>query len=177
VTAALRVEKRKWDGSVSSVDAAELLPPTHGAAAWLVRAGAERSHPKKGTVDEVVAADEVWVAIPGEWWVLCGRLGPDRTIGEYVLHAAAPFEPPVDDTISWIDLDLDFQVHGEQSALEDETQFHEHARAMAYPDDVIVGAWAGISGIAPRFTTGEWPFDGSLASLLDHPSVGGHPSV
>jgi hypothetical protein len=166
VTAALRVEKRKWDGSVSSVVAAELLPPTHGAVAWLVRAGAERPHPSKGTVDEV-PADEVWAAIPGQWWVLCARFGPDRTIDEYVLHAAAPFQAPTDDVIGWIDLDLDFEVHGEQSALEDETQFHEHAREMAYPDDVIVGAWAGISEIAPRFTTGEWPFDGSLAFLVD----------
>jgi hypothetical protein len=177
VKTALRVEKRKWDGSVSTVDAAELLPPIHGAVAWFVQAGAERQHPRKGTVDEV-AADEVWAAIPGEWWVLCARIGPDRTIDEYVLHAAAPFQPPNDDAIRWIDLDLDFEVHGDRSALEDETQFHEHARAMAYPDDVIVGAWAGISEIAPRFTTGDWPFDGSLASLVPaHPSVSPHPSV
>jgi hypothetical protein len=176
VSAALRVEKRKWDGSVSSAVGAEPLPPTHGAVAWLVRAGAERAHPAKGTVDEV-SADEVWTAVPGQWWVLCARIGPDGTVEEYVLHAAAPFEPPTDEVLAWIDLDLDFEVHGDQVALEDETQFHERARTMAYPDDVIVGAWTGISQIAPRFTTGDWPFDGSLPSLLDHPSVEGDPSV
>jgi hypothetical protein len=166
VTTAVRVEKRKWDGSVSAVDVAERLPSTHGAVAWYVPAGASRPHPSKGTVDEV-AADEVWAAVPGEWWVLCARIGPDRTVDGYVLHAAAPFAPAGDDTIEWIDLDLDFEVHGEESAVEDETQFHEHARAMAYPEDVIVGAWSGISQIAPRFTTGAWPFDGSLAALID----------
>ncbi len=170
MSTALRVEKRKWDGSVSSVAPAEMVPPTHGAVTWLVRAGAERAHPAKGTA-EAVATDEVWAAIPGEWWVLCARIGPDRTVEEYVLHAAAPFEPPADDVLGWIDLDLDFEVRGDQSALEDETQFHERARSMAYPDDVVVGAWQGISQMAPRFTTGEWPFDGSIASLLDHPSV------
>jgi hypothetical protein len=165
VSLALRVEKRKWDGSVSTVNAAERLPSTHGAVAWFVPAGASRPHPSKGTVGEV-AADEVWAAVPGQWWVLCARIGPDRTVDEYVLHAAAPFEAPVEDDITWVDLDLDFEVHGERSAVEDETQFHEHARAMAYPDDVIVGAWSGISALAPRFTTGDWPFDGSLAALI-----------
>jgi hypothetical protein len=166
VTVALRVEKRKWDGSVSAVDTAELLPSTHGAVAWYVPAGAPRPHPAKGTVDEV-PADEVWAAVPGQWWVLCARIGSDRTVEEYVLHAAAPFQAPAGGDIGWIDLDLDFEVHGEESAVEDETQFHEHARTMAYPEDVIVGAWSGISQIAPRFTTGAWPFDGSLAALID----------
>src|SRR5262249_27666156 len=86
VTTAVRVEKRKWDGTVSAVDVAERLPSTHGAVAWYVPAGASRPHPSKGTVDEV-AADEVWAAVPGEWWVLCARIGPDRTVDEYVLHA------------------------------------------------------------------------------------------
>ena len=58
MSAALRVEKRKWDGSVSSVDGAEPLPPTHGAVAWLVRAGAERRHPKKRTVEAVAVTTD-----------------------------------------------------------------------------------------------------------------------
>jgi hypothetical protein len=177
VTRAVHVEKRKYDGTISSHVTAELLPSAHGAVAWLVRAGAARTHPAKGTVQQVTA-DEVWVARPGEWWVLCAKVGTDCTIAEYVLHAATPFEPSSGDELAWVDLDLDFEVRGDESALEDETQFHEHARSMAYPDDVIVGAWSGISAVAPRFTTGEWPFDGSLASLVPtHPSVEGHRSA
>jgi hypothetical protein len=165
VSGAVAVEKRKYDGTVSARVDGELLPTTNGAIGWLVRAGAARSHPTKGTVEQV-PADEVWVARPGEWWVLCAKVGGDRTIDEYVLHAATPFEAPAGGDIAWVDLDLDFEVHGQRSALEDETQFHEHARAMAYPDDVVVGAWSGISALAPCFTTGAWPFDGSLGALV-----------
>ena len=64
------------------------------------------------------------------------------------------------------DLDLDFEVHGDNISLEDEAQFHRHAATMAYPREVIRGAWEGISRLAPRYTTGEWPFDGWLNETL-----------
>ena len=38
--------------------------------------------------------------------------------------------------------------------------------SMSYPDDVVRGAWSGISSIAPRYTTGEWPFDGWMGRCL-----------
>jgi hypothetical protein len=161
----LRVEKRKWDGTLSTAGSAHLLVVPGDAVAWLVPAGTERHRPAKSEV-ELVAHDEVWVAVPGEWWVLCGRSGPDRTIADYVLHAAAPFEPPGGDLIRWIDLDLDFEVRGDDVALEDEAQFHAHARTMSYPDEVVRGAWSGISRIAPRYTTGDWPFDGWMDRCL-----------
>ena len=106
------------------------------------------------------------MAVPGEWWVLCGRRAEDGTIGDYVLHAAVAFEAPSAEVVCWVDLDLDFEVHGDNVALEDEAQFHEHARSMSYPDDVVFGAWSGISTIAPRYTTGEWPFDGWMERCL-----------
>jgi len=45
--------------------------------------------------------------------------------------------------------------------------FHDHASTMGYPDHVVRGAWSGISSIAPRYTTGDWPFDGSMQAWLD----------
>jgi hypothetical protein len=33
---------------------------------------------------------------------------------------------------------------------------------MGYTDHVVRGAWSGISTIAAQYTTGEWPFDGSM---------------
>ena len=74
--------------------------------------------------------------------------------------------PSTDEDILWVDLDLDFEVSGEEVALEDEAQFHEHARTMGYPDHVVRGAWSGISTIAAQYTTGEWPFDGSMQQLV-----------
>jgi hypothetical protein len=162
----VRVVKRKWDGTVSAVNAATPLSISEGRSAWFVDAGISRERPASGAI-EVVAVDELWVAVPGEWWVLCGYVDATRSIYAYKVHAAAPFEAPgSEDEILWVDLDLDFEVSGEEVALEDEAQFHEHARTMGYPDHVVRGAWSGISTIAAQYTTGEWPFDGSMQELV-----------
>ena len=117
---------------------------------------------------EVVGNDELWVAVPGEWWVLCGYLDEARSLKDYKIHATAPFEVPgSDDEILWVDLDLDFVVTGDEMALRDEREFHEHARTMGYPDHVVRGAWSGISTIAAKYTNGEWPFDGSMQEWVD----------
>jgi hypothetical protein len=39
--------------------------------AWYVAAGSERLLPGKESAERV-ANHELWVAVPGEWWVLCG---------------------------------------------------------------------------------------------------------
>lgn len=164
--ATVRVVKRKWDGSVSAVDTATALAVDGDLTAWIVPAGSVRERPN-GT-DEPIDRDELWVARPGEWWVLCGYTDADRSLEGYKVHASAPFEAPVGpDEIPWVDLDLDFVVSGEEVELDDEAQFHDHARTMGYPEDVVRGAWSGISTIAARYTNGEWPFDGAMQAWLD----------
>jgi hypothetical protein len=162
--ASVHVEKRKWDGSLAAVEAAELVRSAPEATVWRLAAGTQRQRPRLGRVE--VVGDELWLGVVGEWWVLCAHLGPEAAIDALVLHAAAPFAGLVDGRIGWTDLDLDFEVHGDQVSLEDEAQFHAHARSMSYPDEVVRGAWSGISAIAARFTTGEWPFDGFLERCL-----------
>ena len=70
--ATVRVVKRKWDGTVSAVDTASRLAVPGDSWAWLVLAGSRRELPDAGTI-EVLGSDELWVAVPGEWWVLCGH--------------------------------------------------------------------------------------------------------
>jgi hypothetical protein len=161
----VHIEKRKWDDSLAAVEAAELIRSAPEATVWFVPAGTERQHPRKGTV-AALEHDELWLGVVGEWWVLCAQIGDRDAIEELILHAAAPFEPMADGRIRWIDLDLDFEVRGDDLSLEDEAQVHAHARSMSYPDDIVRGAWAGVSGIAARYTTGEWPFDGYLTACL-----------
>ncbi|MGZ5398507.1 MAG: hypothetical protein ACXWDM_00745 [Nocardioides sp.] len=166
-TATVRVVKRKWDGTVSTVDLASPLTVPGDLSAWLVLAGSRRERPASGAI-EVVGCDELWVAVPGEWWVLCAYTDSARSLNGYTVHASAPFEPPhQDDEILWVDLDLDFKITGEEVDLQDEAQFHDHARTMGYPHHIVRGAWSGISTIAARYTTGDWPFDRSLQDWLD----------
>ena len=160
---AVRVEKHKWDGRVSTVDERALLVEAETARlAWFVPAGAPRS--RAGTT-EVVAHDELWLTVSDEWWVLCAQADGDE-IDALVLHAAVPVEHTAPDHIEWIDLDLDLEVRDGELSLEDEEQFHRHAATMSYPREVVRGAWAGISRMAPRYTMGEWPFDGWLEREL-----------
>lgn len=157
----VRVEKRKWNGAVSTVDSCArrlFAPPSN--LAWFVEKGSERRRPSSAS-SERVTHDELWVAATDDWWVLCAEA--DRTgIVSLVLHAAAPVESLDGDTIVWIDLDLDFEVRDGDVRLEDEAELHRHAVTMGYPPDVVRGAWAGVSGLAARYTTGEWPFGGWL---------------
>jgi hypothetical protein len=163
----VRVVKRKWDGTVSAVDTASPLAVAGDRSAWLVSAGSHRERPRSGAI-ELVGCDEFWVAVPGEWWVLCGYTDVARSLNGFKVHATAPFEPPRGAAeIVWVDLDLDFVISSEAVALRDETQFHVHARTMGYPHHVVRGAWSGISTAAARYTTGDWPFDGSLQTWVD----------
>jgi len=167
VAQTVRVEKRKWDGSVSAVDIARRLHVPGESWAWFVVAGSRRERPSAGSI-EVVDSDELWVAVPGEWWVLCAYADTGHSLNGYKVHASAPFKPPPPhDQIRWIDLDLDFDIFGDDVWLEDEAQFHDHARSMGYPDYVVRGAWSGISTIAARYTNGDWPFDGSMQAWVD----------
>ena len=157
----VRVEKRKWDGSVSAVDERAVLVESGSRRfAWFVPAGSERSRPTAGTT-EMVAHDKLWLTVSDEWWVLCAE-GGGNEIASLVLHAAVPVAFTAADRLDWIDLDLDLEVRGGELSLEDEELFHRHAVTMAYPRDVVRGAWVGISRMAPRYTMSEWPFDGWL---------------
>jgi hypothetical protein len=62
-----RVVKRKWDGSVSAIDTARPLAVPGEMSAWFVFAGSRRQRHGSGST-EVVGCDELWVAVPGEWW-------------------------------------------------------------------------------------------------------------
>ncbi|MFN8186907.1 MAG: hypothetical protein U0R69_07505 [Gaiellales bacterium] len=160
-----RVEKRKWDGALSAVAGATVLDAIGEAVVWFVPEGTRRERPERG-VTELVARDELWTAVPGGWWVLCAEARAGESISGYELHAAAPFERPAAGVVSWVDLDLDLSLHGDELELMDEAVFHHHAETMGYPPDVVRGAWEGISELAPRYTTGQWPFDGWLQERL-----------
>ena len=167
-TAIVRVVKRKWDRTVPMVDCAQLLSVPGDTSAWFVPTGSRRDRPSRGRI-EVVSGAELWVAVPGEWWVLCGYVDAGGSLKGYKVHASAPFETPrTAGEIVWVDLDLDFVVTGNEPALLDEDEFHTHARTMAYPDDVVRGAWSGIATVAARYTNGDWPFDGSMQEWVDN---------
>lgn len=163
----VRVVKRKWDGTISAVDTAYRLTSLGDSAAWLVLAGSLRERPASGAI-QVVRGDELWVTVPGQWWVVCARTDAGSLSG-YKVHAAAAFETPrIADEIVWVDLDLDLEITGEHLEIEDESQFHDHAHSMGYPQEIVRGAWSGISTIAALYTNRDWPFNGAIETWVQH---------
>jgi len=161
----VRVVKRKWDQTIAAVDTAYRVSVPDDTSVWLVPTGSRRERPRRNTI-EVVEDAELWVAVPGEWWVLCCFPEAPRTLNGYKVHASAPFEQPSADEITWVDLDLDFEITGDELALLDEEEFHAHAGSMAYPNHIVRGAWSGIATIAARYTNRDWPFNGSLEAWV-----------
>jgi hypothetical protein len=167
VSGEVHVEKRKWNGVVSSIDErAHLVSAPPSSIAWFVPRGSIRTRPRRiGGPATPVEHDELWLAPTDDWWVLCAEADEHRIVS-LVLHAATPIDRLDEGMIAWIDLDLDFEVRGDDLRLEDEAEFHRHAASMPYPPEVIRGAWRGVSQMAARYTAGEWPFDGWLDEAI-----------
>lgn len=159
----VRIEKRKWDGSLSSTAIAWLVNGPSEVLRWFVPGGTARRGERGRSV---TGHDEIWVAEREKWWVLCGESGDGGAIAAIEIHAAVPVERRSETLITWIDLDLDFVVHGEHAELVDVDCFHARARALGYPAAVVHAAWDGVSELAPCFTTRAWPFDGTLETWL-----------
>jgi hypothetical protein len=160
----ISVEKRKWDGSISSRETAWLLDCDASPLAWRVSAGTRRERPTQGD-SELVEQNELWLSLPDAPVVLCSYLTPENTLERHELHAA--WEPVGLNTgvLRWIDLDLDVVVEDQTVELLDEQAFMDNARTMQYPEHVVRSAWAGIAAVTARVINGDWPFNGFLDEL------------
>jgi hypothetical protein len=160
----IAIEKRKWDGTISSRSSGWLLDDLDGARCWLVPAGTADERPRLGRVEHP-AADTILVAA-GTWWIVSVKLGADGEPGPYRVDAGLSPGRPYEGVLRWVDLDLDLILQGSDVELRDHADFQDRARTMAYPPEVREGAWSGIHDAAYRHGTGMWPFDGSLGERL-----------
>lgn len=154
----IRVEKWKWDGTVSARTAAVLLAGGQ-APLWRVAAGALRERPRRGTA-EPVRLEEVSAAA-GAWWVATARLAGGRILA-YHVDAALPARLGDDGVLRFCDLDLDLVADAAGVRVRDADVLARRAREMGYPEAVVRGAWAGLADARRRLAAGAWPFDGSL---------------
>jgi hypothetical protein len=160
----ISVEKRKWDGSVSTREAARLLDGDSSVLAWRVSAGTRRERPRRGDT-VLVEQDELWLALPDLPIVLCSFLTAENGVERQDLHAA--WQPIGLNTgvLGWIDLDLDVAVENHSVELLDEQTFMKNASTMHYPDHVVRTAWVAVAAVTARFINGDWPFDGFVDRL------------
>jgi hypothetical protein len=159
----IRVEKLKWDGSVSARWEAFPCGVGAGRLGWLTPAGTRRERPRRGTADET-ERDAIGAGEEDAWWVVTASLGDDGE-ARYVVDASTP--PRLESgVLRFVDLDLDLDVDGEAVALRDVPVFLERVRNMRYPPQARRGAWDGLADAARRHRAGAWPFDDSLATRL-----------
>lgn len=156
---AIRVEKRKWDGTVSARTPAVLLAGGE-APIWRVAPGARRERPRRGTA-EPVRLEEVSVAGGAAWWIATARIAGGRVLA-YHVDAALPARLGADGVLRFCDLDLDLVADVSGVRVRDADVLARRAGEMGYPDAVVRGAWAGLADARHRLAAGAWPFDGSL---------------
>jgi hypothetical protein len=162
----LVIEKRKWDGTVSTRWIAQAVAAPGDAVAWFTPAGTARERPRKGGAD-VTVTDQLGVA-PGGWWIVTAHADDAGGIDHHLVDAALPPERPSAGRLTFVDLDLDLRLApgDEDGELEDVEQFHERARTMGYPPQICHGAWEGLAAVRLAYRRGAWPFDGWMAEML-----------
>lgn len=158
------MEKRKWDGSLSSVwTGARLAEGDPEALMWVLPIGAMRERPSTAERHEVDTPE----AFAGgrEWWVARAIAAPGGGVATILIDAAVP-AALCGAGIVFVDLDLDLELTSSGDVLRDVAQFRERAERLGYPDDVRRSAWQGLADAAHRADRGVWPFDGALERYL-----------
>ena len=166
--ASVRVVKRKWDGTVSAMDTAHPWPSQ--AAARPGSSGPEQSGALARARSRSSAATSCGLRFPASGgccaatWTRpdarrlqgpCGGSlrGPAR-------RRRGPLGRPRPGLrgLRW------------RGGAAGPGEFHEHARTMGYPV-TSCGVPGRASRIAAKYTTGEWPFDGSMQEGSTGPDV------
>ncbi|OAS15675.1 DUF402 domain-containing protein [Paenibacillus oryzisoli] len=69
-------------------------------------------------------------------------------------------------TVSFVDLDLDYVRRNGIWQVVDEDEFAAHAIQFGYPDDLIQKAEQELAALKEKVAKREYPFDGYLASFI-----------
>jgi protein associated with RNAse G/E len=91
------------------------------------------------------------------WWNFLA--GFDRGVLYHYCHVAMPavFDP---DRVTYVDLDLDFEVWGDGHwMIRDENEFTERRQAWGYPPEVVEACFGALADLERRLRVGRWPFD------------------
>ena len=85
----------------------------------------------------------------------------DQRSGFNKIYANIAMPPTfVNNTLTWVDLDLDIRVHMDGSVeLLDEDEFLAHQRTMDYPQELVAQARAAAEEGVQLATHGLYPFD------------------
>ncbi|GAC1385960.1 MAG: hypothetical protein NVSMB48_23980 [Marmoricola sp.] len=151
----IRCVTRKWPDSPHwEFDARWLGADSVGT--WLgVREGTWLSRPQAGFH---ASCDHV-VLVPHDDWWLATFYDDDarRPVDTYVdITTPATW---TDDTITCVDLDLDVVRRVDGSVfVDDEDEFDEHQRSLAYPSDVVRSARASAQVVLSGVEADEGPF-------------------
>lgn len=158
------MEKRKWDGSLSSVwTGARLVQADPNALMWVLPIGAIHERPSTAQRHEVARPEAF--AGGSEWWVARAIAPPGGGPAAFRIDAAMP-AALYGAAIVFVDLDLDLELTASGDVLKDVAQFRERAERLGYPDEVRRSAWQGLADAAHRADRGVWPFDGALEQYL-----------
>jgi hypothetical protein len=156
----VRIEKRKWDGTVSARWQADLRRDAGGRIVFVTPPGTRRERPRRGDV-EVTRCLEV-SGSHGAGWLVTAVVGADGVPVRFEVDATVGDERPRGGVFAFVDLDLDLEIAGGEPAVEDLAEFAERRRTMGYPPGLLTHAVTALDDALDRYRRGAWPFDGAL---------------
>lgn len=153
----IRVEFRKWDGSLHwHFDVVRLGEDAHGV--WL--GGPNDTPVRRGAEPPIISPAFALLVPPGEWWTATFNSGGAGSPFGYIAYVDI-CTPAVweGSTVTAVDLDLDVAMRPDGGVeLLDEDEFMEHGAAMAYPERVVDQARAAAASVHLVMDSGGEPF-------------------
>ena len=160
----IRVEFRKWDGSLHwHFDVVRLGEDVHGV--WL--GGPNDTPVKRGAKPPIIAPAFALLIPPGQWWA--ATFNPAGSPFGYIAYVDI-CTPGVweGSTVTAVDLDLDVVMRPDgRVELLDEDEFIENGAAMAYPEHVVDQARAAAALVHLVMESGGEPFAAIGAGWLE----------
>jgi protein associated with RNAse G/E len=154
----IRVVSQKFDGSLRDEYQARLVLEDSATIVLFTALGTPYYDHRKGAWFE--SEDGlVEIYFKHKWynvWHICEQISRTNRIYSNIAMPVR-FEG---DTLTWVDLDLDFRVHMDGSIeLLDEDEFQHNALRMGYSKRVVAAARAACDEVLERFARQEFPFN------------------
>jgi protein associated with RNAse G/E len=70
-------------------------------------------------------------------------------------------------TVSFVDLDLDYVQRDGKWLVVDEEEFENNAVKFGYPDELVRQARKELERLQERIVNKQFPFDGSIAQFIE----------
>lgn len=151
----IRVQTLKYDGTPHRSWAAEIIEQRGDLLVLLGVFDREITHPDLGVIKKgTISYEYYWLE---RWYNVFRFHEPDGTFRYYYCNVNMP--PKLDDgVLTYVDLDIDILVSGENVRMLDEQEFAENSARYGYPPDVVENVRHATDELLEMIAQKTFPF-------------------